>query len=81
VGVSCALQGLVLQFFNLSSFLWTSCFAAHLFQLMGKRNSNAEVRCLSGRACARACVCVCLCVYVRACACVLVRCGGLWLCM
>ena len=48
----CVAQGLMLQFFNLSSFLWTSTFATHLHQLIWKTNTNAEVRppscCASG---------------------------------
>ena len=36
----CVIQGFVLQFFYLSSYVWTSCFAFHLYQLIWKRNSK-----------------------------------------
>lgn len=38
----CIVQGFTLQFFYLSSYLWTSCFAFHLFQLIWKKNPNSE---------------------------------------
>ena len=34
-GALCVIQGYLLQFFYLASFLWTSCFAWHLFQIDG----------------------------------------------
>jgi len=39
---SCVAQGFVLQFFYLASYLWTSCFAFHLFQLIWKKNPTSE---------------------------------------
>ena len=40
-GVLCVVQGYLLQFFYLASFLWTACFAWHLFQLIWLKNRRA----------------------------------------
>ena len=40
-GTLCVIQGYVLQFFYLASFLWTACFAFHLFQLIWIKNRRA----------------------------------------
>ena len=37
----CIVQGYLLQFFYLSSFIWTACFAWHLFQLIWIKNRRA----------------------------------------
>ena len=40
-GALCVIQGYLLQFFYLASFLWTSCFAWHLFQIAWLANGHA----------------------------------------
>jgi len=40
-GTLCVIQGYLLQFFYLASFLWTACFAWHLFQLIWLKNRRA----------------------------------------
>ena len=45
----CVAQGFLLQFFSLSSYMWTACFAYHLFQLLwvrgrGRRAPEAYAR-------------------------------------
>ena len=44
--LSCVVQGFLLQFFYLSSYVWTSCFAFHLYQLIWKQNTKVCVECL-----------------------------------
>ncbi|CAH0513896.1 unnamed protein product [Peronospora belbahrii] len=39
----CYIQALTLQYFYLASYLWTACFAFHLYQLIVKRNEYSEV--------------------------------------
>ncbi|KAF1331993.1 Cyclic amp receptor protein a, partial [Globisporangium splendens] len=39
----CYAQGYLLLFFLLASYLWTGCFAFHLFQLLGRRVKAPEV--------------------------------------
>ena len=36
----CIVQGFSLQFFYLSSYVWTSCFAFHIYQLIWKKNTT-----------------------------------------
>ncbi|OWZ01269.1 hypothetical protein PHMEG_00027380 [Phytophthora megakarya] len=38
----CYAQALVLQYFYLASYLWTACFAFHLYQIIVKRNEYPE---------------------------------------
>ncbi|ETV77568.1 hypothetical protein, variant 2 [Aphanomyces astaci] len=39
----CFLQGYALLFCSLSSYVWTSCFAFHLYQIMWKQNKTPEM--------------------------------------
>ncbi|ETV99318.1 hypothetical protein, variant 2 [Aphanomyces invadans] len=39
----CFVQGYMLLFCSLSSYLWTSCFAFHLYQIMWKQNKTPEM--------------------------------------
>lgn len=39
---SCVIQGFMLQFFYLASYVWTSCFAFHLFQLIWRKNTTEK---------------------------------------
>lgn len=47
--LSCVTQGFLLQFFYLSSYVWTSCFAFHLYQLIWKRNTKVRGAVLGSR--------------------------------
>ncbi|TDH67680.1 hypothetical protein CCR75_004813 [Bremia lactucae] len=38
----CYVQALTLQYFYLASYLWTACFAFHLYQIIVKRNEYPE---------------------------------------
>jgi hypothetical protein len=39
----CYLQGYMLVFFLLSSYLWTACFAYHLYLILATRSKNPEI--------------------------------------
>ncbi|KAH9089527.1 hypothetical protein AeMF1_011702 [Aphanomyces euteiches] len=39
----CYIQGYLLQFTTLSSYLWTTCFAFHLYQILLKQNKTPEM--------------------------------------
>ena len=40
--LACTVQGFFLQFFVLASYLWTACFAFHLYQLISNRRRKAH---------------------------------------
>lgn len=38
----CIVQGMLIQFFYLASYMWTGCLAMHLYQILIKKVDNAE---------------------------------------
>lgn len=43
VSTPCIAQGYAMEFFRLSSFMWTGCFAIHLYQIIWKNIKDPEV--------------------------------------
>lgn len=44
ISTGCLVQGYVLQFFFLASFLWTACLARHLYEIFVKQMSMEEMK-------------------------------------
>jgi hypothetical protein len=43
ISEACIAQGYAMEFFRLSSFMWTGCFAVHLYQIIWKNVKDPEV--------------------------------------
>jgi len=43
ISTPCIAQGYAMEFFRLSSFMWTGCFAVHLYQIIWKNIKDPEV--------------------------------------